>query len=99
MARCSFPCSLSLSLTVAILLLLFFLKQTETVGSKKFSGLTDVQGENSSCGSGAGDHRCGACDACWTHRSLLWIPARHIENCDAGMAETESNKYGGIAMV
>jgi hypothetical protein len=58
-------------LLVAILFLLCFLKQTETIRSKKFSELADAHRQNSSCGSGSGDHYCCACDACWAHMSLL----------------------------
>src|SRR5215475_8206211 len=46
-ARCPFPCSLSLSLLVAILFLLCFLKQTETIRSEKFSELADAHRQNS----------------------------------------------------
>ena len=70
-ARYSFPCSLSHSLFVAILFLLCFLKQTETFDFEKFSELADAHRQNSSRGSGSGDHYCGACDACWAHMSLL----------------------------
>src|SRR5438132_1330125 len=70
-ARCPFPGSLSLSLLVAILFLLCFLKQTETIRSEKFSELADAHRQNSSRGSGSGDHYCCACDACWAHMSLL----------------------------
>src|SRR5260370_32793876 len=70
-ARCPFPCSLSLSLLVAILFLLCFLKQTETIRSEKFSELADAHRQNSSRGSGSGDYYYCACDACWAHMSLL----------------------------
>src|SRR6266851_4031892 len=50
-ARCPFPCSLSLSLLVAISFLLCFLKQTETIRSEKFSELADAHRQNSSRGS------------------------------------------------
>src|ERR1700675_2420838 len=70
-ARCPFPCSLSLSLLVAILLLLCFLNQTETIRSEQFFELADAHRQNSSRGSGSGDHYCCACDACWAHMSLL----------------------------
>src|SRR5216684_1925038 len=66
-ARYPFPCSLSLSLLVAISFLLFFLKQTETTHSDKVSELADAQCQNSSRGSGSGDQYCWACDACWAH--------------------------------
>src|SRR5262249_22617243 len=69
--RCPFPCSFSLSLLVAILFLLCFLKQTETIRSEQFSELADAHRQNSSYGSGSGDHYCCACDACWAHMSLL----------------------------
>src|SRR5262245_62641164 len=42
-ARCPFGCSLFLSLFVAILFLLCFLKQTETIRFEKSSELTDAQ--------------------------------------------------------
>src|SRR6266446_5969971 len=45
-ARCPFPCSLSLSLLVAILFLLCFLKQTETIRSENFSELADAHRQN-----------------------------------------------------
>src|SRR5216683_2169951 len=70
-ARCPFPCSLSLSLLVAILFLLCFLKQTETIRPDQFSELADAHRQDSSRGSGSGDHYCCACDACWAHMSLL----------------------------
>src|SRR5262249_29067270 len=65
--RC--PCSFFLffSLLVAILFLLRFLNQTETTRSEKFSEFADAHRQDSSRGSGSGDHyRCG-CDACWAH--------------------------------
>src|SRR5580658_8513945 len=71
-ARCPFPCSLSLSLLVAILFLLCFLKQTDTIHSEKFAELADTDCQNSSRGSGSGDHYCCVCDACWAHMSLLF---------------------------
>src|SRR5713101_1469772 len=46
--RCPFPCSLSLSLLVAILFLLCFLKQTETIRSEQFAELADAHRQNSS---------------------------------------------------
>src|SRR4030088_1333336 len=70
-AICTFCCSLSLSLLVAISFLLCFLKQTETTRSENFSELANAHRQNSSRGSGSGDHYCCACDACWAHRSLL----------------------------
>src|SRR6266567_3942935 len=70
-ARCPLPGSLSLCLLVAILFLLSFLKQTEMIHSEKFSELADAHRQNSSRGSGSGDHYCCACDACWAHMSLL----------------------------
>src|ERR1700736_3757981 len=66
-----FPCSFSLSLLVAILFLLCFMKQTETIRSENFSELADAHRQNSSRGSGSGDHYCCPCDACWGHMSLL----------------------------
>src|SRR6516162_8615575 len=69
--RCPFPCSISLSLPVAILFLLCFLKQTETIRAEKFSELSDTHRQNSSRGSGSGHHCCCACDAYWAHMSLL----------------------------
>src|SRR5229473_1705842 len=68
MARCSFPCSLSLSLLVAILFLRCFLRQTETIRSEQCSELADAHRQNSSRGSGSGDHDCCACDTCWAHQ-------------------------------
>jgi hypothetical protein len=38
---------------------------------KNFSELADAHRENSSRGSGAGDHDCRVCDAYWAHRFLL----------------------------
>src|SRR5260370_39628125 len=70
-ARCPFPCSLSLFLLVAILFLLYFLNQTEMIRSEKFSEFADAQRQNSSRGSGSGDHYCCACDARRAHISLL----------------------------
>src|SRR5262249_22783221 len=66
-AICPFGCSLSLSLLVAISVLLCFRQQTETTRSEKSSELADAHRQNSSCGSGSGDHHCCACDACWAH--------------------------------
>jgi hypothetical protein len=45
-------------LLVAILFLLCFLKQTETIRSEKSSELADAHRQNSSRGSGDGDHYC-----------------------------------------
>src|ERR1700675_5027786 len=70
-ARCPFPCSLSLSLLLAILFLLCFHKQTETIRSETFSELADAHRQNAPRGSGPGDHYCCACDANWAHMSLL----------------------------
>jgi hypothetical protein len=62
---------MSLSLLVAILFLLDFLKQTATIRSEKVFEFADARRQNSSRGSRSGGHRCYACDACWTHISLL----------------------------
>jgi hypothetical protein len=62
---------MSLSLLVAILFLLDFLKQTETIRPEKFSEFADAHRQNSSRGSRSGGHHCCACDACWTHIFLL----------------------------
>src|ERR1700726_1828956 len=70
-ARCPFRCSMSLSLLVAILFLLDFLKQTETIRPEKFSEFADTHHQNSSRGSRSGGHHCCACDAGWAHISLL----------------------------
>src|ERR1700692_5132182 len=70
-ARCPFPCSLSLSLLVAISFLLRFQKRTETIRSETFSELADAHRQNAPRGSGSGDHYCCACDANWAHLSLL----------------------------
>jgi hypothetical protein len=48
-------------LLVAILFLLCFLKQTETIRSEKSSELADAHRQNSSRGSGSGDHYCYCC--------------------------------------
>jgi hypothetical protein len=61
---------MSLSLLVAILFLLDFLKQTETIRSEKFSKSAYVHRQNSSRESRSGDHHGCACDACWAHISL-----------------------------
>src|SRR5260370_35412832 len=70
-ARSPFPCSLSLSLLVAILFLMCFLKQAETVRSEKFSELAHAHRQNSSRGSGSGDHYRCARDAYWPQMFLL----------------------------
>src|ERR1035438_8932809 len=70
-AICSLPCSMSLSLLVAILFLLCSLKQTETIRSDKFSEFADAHRQNSPLGSGSGDHCCCACDAYWAHMPIL----------------------------
>jgi hypothetical protein len=62
---------MSLSLLVAILFLLDFLKQTETIRPEQFSEFADAHRQNSSRGSRSGGHHCCACDACWAHISLL----------------------------
>jgi hypothetical protein len=61
---------MSLSLLVAILFLLDFLKQTATIRPEKFSEFADAHRQNSSRGSRSGGHQCCACDACWAHISL-----------------------------
>src|SRR5579864_6373759 len=61
------PCSLSLSLIVAISILLCFLKHSQTTRFEKFSELGDAHRQNSSRRSGCGhDYGC-AFDACWAH--------------------------------
>jgi hypothetical protein len=62
---------MSLSLVVAILFLLDFLKQTQTIRHEKPSEFADAHGQNSSRGSRSGGHHCRACDTCWTHISLI----------------------------
>jgi hypothetical protein len=62
---------MSLSLVVAILFLLDFLKQTETIRPEKSSQFADAHRQNSSRGSGSGGHHCCAYDACWAHMSLF----------------------------
>src|SRR5581483_6625768 len=69
--RFSFRFSMSLSFLTAILFLLCFLKPTEIIRSEKFSELADAQRQNSSRRSRSGRHHRRACDACWTHISLL----------------------------
>src|SRR5579862_6087774 len=70
-ARCSFPFSSILSLLVVILFLLGFLKATGMICSEQFLDLTDADRQNSSRGSGSGDHYCCACDTYRAHMSLL----------------------------
>jgi hypothetical protein len=54
-------------LLVAILFLLSFLKQTETIHLENFSEPADARRQNSSGGSGSGDdYRC-VCDAYRAH--------------------------------
>src|SRR5262249_22931113 len=65
-ARRPFGCCLSLWLLVAILFLLV-VKQTETTRSEEFSQLADAHRQNSSRGSGSGEHYCCTCDACWAN--------------------------------
>jgi hypothetical protein len=60
-----------LCLLVAILFLLDFLKQTETIRFEKLFEFADAHCQNSSRGSRSGGHHCGACDAYWAHISLL----------------------------
>jgi hypothetical protein len=62
---------MSFCLLVAILFLLDFLKQTKTIRFEKVSEFADAHRQNSSRGSRAGGHHCCACDACWTHISLI----------------------------
>jgi hypothetical protein len=54
-----------LSLLVAILFLLDFLKQTETIRPEKVSEFADAHRQNSSRVSRSGGHHRCACDACW----------------------------------
>src|ERR1700728_1130065 len=56
---------------IAILLLLSFLNQTETIRSEKSSEPAEAHRENSSRGSGSGDHYCCVCDAYRAHIALL----------------------------
>jgi hypothetical protein len=58
---------MSLSLLVAILLLVCLLRQTEMILSEEFSEFADASRQNSSRGSGSGDHCCCACDAYRAH--------------------------------
>jgi hypothetical protein len=60
-----------LSLVVAISLLLYFFKKTETTNSEKFSEFPDAHSQKSACGHGSGDHHRGAFDASWAHIDLL----------------------------
>src|SRR5450755_3630829 len=66
-ASCPFRCSVSFSLLVAILFLLDFLKQIETIRPEKSPEFADARRQNSSRGSRSGDHHCCACDARWAH--------------------------------
>jgi hypothetical protein len=59
-------------LLVAISFLLHFLKQTQTIRFENSSAFGDAHRQNSSGGTGCGDHYCRAGDACWAHRSLLY---------------------------
>jgi hypothetical protein len=54
-----------LCLLVAILFLLDFLKQTETIRFEKLFEFADAHRQNSSSGSRSGGHHRGACDAYW----------------------------------
>jgi hypothetical protein len=54
-------------LVVAILFLLCCLKQTETIRFENFSELADAYRQDSTRGSGSGNHGCCACDAYWAH--------------------------------
>jgi hypothetical protein len=62
---------MSPSLLVAILFLLDFLKQAETIRPENFRKFADARRQNSSRGSRSGGHHRCACDACWAHISLL----------------------------
>jgi hypothetical protein len=64
---------LSLSLLVAILFLLCFLKQTETIRSEKSSELADAHRQNSSRGSG--DHYSAV--GCWRSRFSFLNAIQH----------------------
>src|SRR5689334_4316539 len=55
---------------VVTLFLLCFLKQAGAIRSEDVSELGDAQGQNSTCGSGSGDHYCCVGDACWAHMFL-----------------------------
>src|SRR5580704_15124171 len=55
---------------ILLLLLLDFLKQTETTRAKNFSELADPHHQNSSRGSRSGGHHCCACDAYRAHKHL-----------------------------
>src|SRR5207245_10706180 len=87
-ARCPFPGSLSLYLLVAILFLLCFLKQTETIRSENFSELADAHRQNYSRGSVSGDHYCCACDACLPHMSILWTSTTSAPACITSVVST-----------
>jgi hypothetical protein len=62
---------MSLSLVVVISFLLDFMKQKQTIRHEKPSEFADAHRQNSSRGSRSGGHHCCACDACWTHISLI----------------------------
>jgi hypothetical protein len=73
-ASCPFWFLTSLSLLVAILFLLDFLKQAKTIRFEKFSEFADAHRQNSSRGSRSAHHYC-ACDACRAH-----IPSSELLN-------------------
>jgi hypothetical protein len=50
------------------------MKQTETIRSEKVFEFADAHRQNSSRGSGSGDHHCRACDTYWAHMSLFSTP-------------------------
>jgi hypothetical protein len=56
---------------IAILFLLFFLKQIATNRPKSISNLADAQSQNSSRGPRSSSYDCCACDTCWTHICFL----------------------------
>jgi hypothetical protein len=62
---------MSLSLLAAILFLLDFLKQTETIRPDKLSEFADAHRQNSSRESRSSGHHCCTYDACGAHISLL----------------------------
>jgi hypothetical protein len=62
---------MSLSLVVAILFLLDFLKQTQTTRHEKSSEFAYARRQNSSRESRSRGHYYRACDACWAHISLM----------------------------
>jgi hypothetical protein len=62
---------MSLSLLVAILFLLDFLKRNATTRSEKVFEFANARRQNSSRGSRSGGHHGYACDARWAHISLL----------------------------